>query len=363
MKLTFALTWIAILTNLTAISSVQAGIYVPGEPLAIPKNASFSQVRLILSELRALSIPDDASQPPTEASLRPIYIEMRKNLEAKFQTGTATPEEKLKLGGCLLRLNQPAKAIAYLESARKDLDSSSPLQHQLCFNLAMAFSFDDLLLERAIDMQKQGLQFFTKANEASFSNWHFKRRSELFYLKLLQEKQFARDRRASNQNTISSIFGDFESEWRKNKFSPGNVSTNFLDSFPPDALDLAITLLSCRPQDNNLFWLYGELLNAMGDSSSASKVLDELVNARQMSSNPELFEHSRSLRRFTAELKEQKVPIKTVQKEETSENEISTTPRTPLFGGDLKYLLVGIITGMVAGYIFQLQIRHWFNHK
>ncbi len=363
MKSTIPLLFMAILANFSAISRLQAGIYLPGEPLEIPRNATFSQVRLILSELGALSIPDDASQQQTETSLRPIYIEMRKNLEAKLQAGQATPEEKLKLGGCFLRLNQPAKAIACLESARKNLDSSSPLQPQFCFNLAMAFSFDDLFLDRAIDMQKQGLQFSTKSSETSFSKWNFQRRTELFYLKLLQEKQFARDRKINDQNTISSIFGNFQSEWKKNKFSSGSVSINFLDSFPPDALDLAIKLLSYRPQDNNLFWLYGELLNAMGDSSSASKVLDELVNARQMSSNPELFEHARSLRRFTLELNEQKSLIKIEQKEEPQEPESSTNPRTSLFSGDLKYLLVGVITGMIAGYIFQLQLRHWFKRK
>jgi hypothetical protein len=45
-------------------TSLLAGIYLQGEPLAIPKNASFAQIRLILSELRALGIPEDATQQP-----------------------------------------------------------------------------------------------------------------------------------------------------------------------------------------------------------------------------------------------------------------------------------------------------------
>jgi tetratricopeptide (TPR) repeat protein len=348
------------LTTLSCQTSLLAGIYLQGEPLAIPKNPSFAQVRLILSELRALGIPPDAAQQPTEASLRPIYIELNKELENKLNAGNATSEDKIRLGGCFLRLNQNAKAIACLESARKELTPDSNLQHQLYFNLAMAYASDDLLLERAIDYQKQGLQYFAKPLDTTFPNWQFNRRSELFFLKFLQEKQLNRDRRLGSQYSISSIFGDFESEWKKNKYIPGTASPGFLDSLAPDALDFAIKLLSCFPQDNNLFWLYGEILNVIGDANSAAKVLDELVNARQMSSNPVLFEHSRILRRQASEINEQ--PSKK-QDEIKPENEGATVVRPTLFSGDLKYLLVGFVSGIVVCYIAILQIKQWLAYK
>lgn len=360
MKRTFPFLILVSLATFCCKASLMAGIYLSGEPLAIPKNASFAQVRLILSELRALGIPTDATQQPTEASLRPIYIQLNKELETKLNAGSATSEEKIRLGGCFLRLNQAAKAIACLESARKELDASSSLQHQLYFNLAMAYSNDDLLLERAIDYQKQGLQSFPKPPDSPFPNWHFNRRSELFFLKFLQEKQLNRDRRLTSQNSITSIFGDFESEWKKNKYTPGTASPLFLDSLSPDALDLAIKLLSCFPQDNNLFWLYGEILNVTGDANSAAKVLDELVNARQMSSNPVLFEHSRILRRQASEINEQ---TKTKQDEITPEGEPPILVRPTLFSGDLKYLLVGFISGILVGYIALLQLKQWFAYK
>ena len=351
---------IATLATFSCNTSLLAGIYLQGEPLAIPKNASFAQVRLILSELRALAIPEDATQKPAEASLRPIYIQLNKELEAKLNAGSATPEEKIRLGACFLRLNQPSKAIACLESVRKELDPASTLQHQLYFNLAMAYSSDDLLLERAIDYQKQGLQYFPKPSDSTFTNWQLNRRSELFFLKFLQEKQLNRDRRITSPNSITSIFGDFESEWKKNKFTPGTASPTFLDSLYPDVLDFAIKLLSCFPQDNNLFWLYGEILNVTGDPNSAAKVLDELVNARQMSSNPILFEHSRILRRQASESKEQ---IKTKEEEIKPENDTPTLVKPTLFSGDLKYLLVGFISGIVVGYIGLLQLKQWFAYK
>jgi len=359
MKHSLSFSIFACLINVSCNTSLLAGIYLQGEPLAIPKNASFSQVRLILSELRALGIPADASQQPSEASLRPIYIQLNKELETKLNAGNATSEDKIRLGGCFLRLNQHAKAIACLESARKELTPTSVPQHQLYFNLAMAYASDDLLLERAIDYQKQGLQYFPKPPDTTFSNWQFNRRSELFFLKFLQEKQFNRDRRLSSQNSITSIFGAFESEWKKNKYTPGTASPSFLDSIAPDALDFAIKLLSCFPQDNNLFWLYGEILNVTGDSNSASKVLDELVNARQMSSNPILFEHSRILRRLASEINEQ--PKKS-QEEINPESDISPLIRPTLFSGDLKYLLVGFISGIVVCYIIILQVKKWFAY-
>ena len=169
-----------------------------------------------------------------------------------------------------------------------------------------------------------------------------------------------RDRKSSSQNTITNIFGDFESEWKKNKYTPGTASPIFLDSQNPDALDLAIKLLSCFPQDNNLFWLYGEILNATGDAGSAAKVLDELVNARQMSSNPVLFEHSRILRRHASENNEQANPK---QEAITLEGEPPSLIRPTLFSGDLKYLLVGFISGIVVGYIGLLQLKQWFAYN
>ena len=360
MKRTLPLLMLVGLASFSCKASLLAGIYLPGEPLAIPKNASFAQVRLILSELRALGIPTDATQQPAEASLRPIYLQLNKELESKLNAGSATSEDKIRLGGCFLRLNQPTKAIACLESARKELDANSALQHQLYFNLAMAYSSDDLLLERAIDYQKQGLLSFQKPPDSPFPIWQFNRRSELFFLKFLQEKQLNRDRKSSSQNTITNIFGDFESEWKKNKYTPGTASPIFLDSQNPDALDLAIKLLSCFPQDNNLFWLYGEILNATGDAGSAAKVLDELVNARQMSSNPVLFEHSRILRRHANENNEQANPK---QEAITLEGEPPSLIRPTLFSGDLKYLLVGFISGIVVGYIGLLQLKQWFAYK
>ena len=161
-----------------------------------------------------------------------------------------------------------------------------------------------------------------------------------------------RDRRITSPNSITSIFGDFESEWKKNKFTPGTASPFFLDSLYPDVLDFAVKLLSCFPQDNNLFWLYGEILNVTGDPNSAAKVLDELVNARQMSSNPILFEHSRILRRHASEAKEIK-----------PENDTPPPIKPTLFSGDLKYLLVGFISGIVVGYIGLLQLKQWFAYK
>ncbi|NBY03231.1 MAG: hypothetical protein EBQ87_14820, partial [Planctomycetes bacterium] len=228
MNHTFPLLILASLVTFSCNTSLLAGIYLQGEPLGIPKNASFAQVRLIISELRALGIPADATQQPTEASLRPIYIQLNKELETKFIAGSATLEEKIRLGGCFLRLNQPTKAIACLESARKELDPSSALHHQVYFNLAMAYASDDLLLERAIDYQKQGLQYFSKPPETTFHIWQSDRRFELFFLKFLQEKQVNRDRRLTAQNSITSIFGDFEAEWKKNKYTPGTASANFL---------------------------------------------------------------------------------------------------------------------------------------
>jgi len=89
-------------------------------------------------------------------------------------------------------------------------------------------------------------------------------------------------------------------------------------------------------------------------------VLDELVNARQMSSNPILFEHSRILRRQASESKEQ---TRTKEDEIKSENDTPTLLKPTLFSGDLKYLLVGFISGIVVGYIGLLQLKQWFAYK
>jgi hypothetical protein len=81
-----------------------------------------------------------------------------------------------------------------------------------------------------------------------------------------------------------------------------------------------------------------------------------------MSSNPILFEHSRILRRQASESKEQ-TKTKTKEEEIKPENDTPTLVKPTLFSGDLKYLLVGFISGIVVGYIVLLQLKQWFAYK
>lgn len=342
---------------LVAFGVAHADIIIPGEPLFVPRNPSFGQVRLLLSETRALGIPANAPGQVGESALRPIYQKLQKELEEKTASKDWSLEDACRLGGVLIRLNQHGKAIPVLEKALRGCEEASPWFAPLSLNLAMAYASDDLLLDRAILYQKQGMAALSNpAGSQSVSAWQFQRRVEVVFLKFLQERQLSRNSR----NTFSSlkVFGDLENQWPKGDYPKSPVTLSFLDQLSPDALDIALRLVLAFPMDNQVYWLYGEILLLFGEPQSASSVFDELINARQMSSNPVLFDHSRKLKRYLADLPaaKSKAEEKSNAKEEPANAEKSAGPNN-LFSGDLRYLLVGFLSGMVALFLIQLQVR------
>ena len=360
--LSFSRIFFCIFLIVAVCSSVRADVFVPGEPLFVPPKPSFSQVRLLLSEVRSLVIPKGALVVGGESALKPIYEKLLNDLEAKSGSNDFSVEDAVKLGGVFIRLNMHSKSVPVLEKALRQCDENSEWYAPLSFNLAMAYAADDLLLDRSITYQRQGLAALTAPRKnQSFSAWQQQRRLEIIFLKWFQEKLFQRDRKKTF--SIGTLFGNLEEQWQKSDYPVKPVSMAFQDQLPPDALESTFRLVLAFPMDNQLYWLFGEMLLIQGDPQSASSVLDELVNARQMSSSQVLFDHSRKLKRF---LEQSPPKEEIIQKEQSipeqgsGKNDSSSVP-PGIFMGDLRYLLVGFLSGILVCYLMQLQLKQWFR--
>ena len=332
---------------------------MPGEPPLLPPNPTFSQTRLVLSELRGLAMAEQSEQLKAQSGLYPFYSGLRKTVEEKIAQGKATLDEEIQLGGCLLRLNQPAKAMAVLEAAWKKAPADFPSKHLLLANLATAYGVNDLFIDRAVDTQRDAIKAWP-GPEKDFKKWEAAFRAEVVFLKLLQEKQLKGNSRERPEDAPPAVFGNFSNEWKKSTFQPGKTSIAFYERFPPDSMEICSLFLTWLPLDNQLYWLYGELLNATGDKIAAGKVLDELINARQMSNSPALFEHSKILRRQSAEGPLEKDAPRPEKKGEDSPSKEAEKPRN-LLGGDLRFLVVGLIAGIFTCFILQKQFKQWLG--
>jgi hypothetical protein len=82
-------------------------------------------------------------------------------------------------------------------------------------------------------------------------------------------------------------------------YVPGRLTPEDQKKLPADALGIVEQLLLWMPGDTRLYWQYGELLNAKGDTSQAAQVMDECLWNRRYDA-PLLRQHRQILREAVA---------------------------------------------------------------
>jgi tetratricopeptide (TPR) repeat protein len=221
------------------------------------------------------------------------------DLEAKKRAGSLSPEERINLGACLIRLGRLDPAIGVLEEALRVVPADADCRFLILANLASAYQERADLLPRAIATQTMALKAWPRLWAGWGSEeWNWYRRAETYALKLMQLRQNewrnAAGRPVTYQ-TVDALFPGVRFVGPGGHYEAGTIDFDMWNQLPRDADALVRQLVLWQPSDDRLFWLYGELLNAAGDVEFAFQVLKELVDARRQGGR-ELYEHRRVLR-------------------------------------------------------------------
>ncbi|HZV03807.1 MAG TPA: tetratricopeptide repeat protein [Gemmataceae bacterium] len=294
----------AILMGILAqAGSLQAGVYNLDAPRKYPRD--YAQVNALdpiwrvlvhLGELRAVH---DAAKAPYKAdSLRAAYEKQLADLETRQRDGLLTPTDRVNMGACLIRMGRFPKARELLEESLRVVPPDDSVYFLLLLNLASAYQEDDALLQRAIDLQTQGLRnwpaMFPGWNRWESSWYRHAEQYALTLMRLRQREQIRNGGRSVNElPPLDDLFGNVRFVGSSGNYEAGGIAFEQWNKLPVDAERIVLQLLLWRPLDPRLNWLYGELLNARGQVDWAFSVLDF---CKQLASNRELRQHHVVLR-------------------------------------------------------------------
>jgi tetratricopeptide (TPR) repeat protein len=254
---------------LASAASARAGVYVLSEEPYFHRLVTFRDAKFILSDLRGC---DERGKTP--AQLNPVprskhaeYRALVDRLAPRERDGSLSTPERIDLGGCYVRLGRFNDAVRVLEAG----DRTNFL---ILLNLAAAYQGLNEL-QRAIDYQERALAAWP-AVWAGWTtvDWNWYRRVERYYLTLLQLRRGGNNR----GDTLENVFPRVRFVGPSGKYEAGNLALRSQDELPPDANLIALQLVLWLPQDDGVYWLFGEILNARGEVDAASSILNELVD-------------------------------------------------------------------------------------
>lgn len=273
---------------LTAVPAASAGVYTEFDAFSLP---SLDKLPFWLQELRGVVI--DPRKPAKPQTMKAAYQEIVATLEAKQARGDLSTLDRINLGGAYLRMGLFNEANEVLRQA----DQS----HFLVLANRASASFGLGEFNQAVDYQRQALKAWPKVWAWWNTNqlkWY--RRAEGYYLTFLElrahESAQRADGRAVAITTVDRIFPKVRFVGPSGRYEAGALADNMRAALPDDALPLVTQLVLWQPLDLRLFWLLGEVLNALGQIKPAYMILDETVRARNGSGIPELMQHRRVLR-------------------------------------------------------------------
>jgi len=375
------------LAILTWADPLRAGVYNLDPPQsgypsdfvqATARNPSTALV--YLGDLRSSKDPP-ANAPKTEPTLlRAAYLRQVAELEAKQNAGGLSPEDRVNLGACLLRLGRIPQATAVLEEAERLVPADAPCRCFLLANLASAYQENDDLLQRAIDTQQQALKIWP----TEWPKWKpgeglWYRRAETYALKLMRLRQ-AEQRRAAGRpsdfQTVDDLFPGVRFVGPKGNYEAGRIDFVQWNELPFDAESIVLQLVFWRPFDDRLYWQYGELLNAGSRVDFAYRVLNELFAGRQRTQQREIQQHYRILRTARESATESANPMTadwglwlgrtgSVRDQSSPVADAPGSPEQPSRGAlpDWRLISVSFATGMVVAVLAVLQWQQWRRRR
>lgn len=290
--------FLAIAFWLAIAAPAPAGLYFTDDviPYPVPNDHKAFMIELTRLRPRPPARPDQqaAGQPQPSTDRRQQAVD---RLETREKEGLLTLDDRINLSGYYVLIGQYEKARdLLLPLVNPALVNPGRDDFRVHSNLATAYHrLSDF--EKAIQHVEIALKLWPKLHPGwTVKQLAWYRRIEEYYLTLLNTRNVEVHRRLP-QDTIDEIFPDVRFAERRGDYLIGGVRDAVRMRLPPDALDIVRQLLFWNPTDQRLFWLYGELLNADGDTESAFSVLDGPVFSTGLN-YPLLREHRTAHVRF-----------------------------------------------------------------
>lgn len=251
-------------------TTLRAGLYYSGEALAeLP-----SQWRGFLLDQRMLR--QIATPPRQGVPLNPARQRYQREAERLSRLGTAlTADQVADLGALLVRLGEPAKAVAILRVGQRKY----PVHFRIAANLGTAW-------------QQQGepsqaaacLQVAVRLAPPDL------RRVEEFHLRLLQQRL----REGAGARGLDDLFGlRYVGDVEVNGSVQGAAPQR--DRLPADAVAITQRLALWLPADARLLWQLAELAAAHGEVRMSAAIMDGCVTELGLD-DPNLRRHRRQMR-------------------------------------------------------------------
>jgi tetratricopeptide (TPR) repeat protein len=338
-------------------SPLQAGLYLPAVPTQGPeispqgvKPLPFSLLRRdVLEDLLRIGNP----QPP-ESTVRRQFLKGRDELQAKQRRGPLSQEDQMNLSGYLIRLRQFQEAI----------DLLTPVATRECRNF-MVFA-NLATAEQQAGHLERAISHLEQAQDVWPSQWpdmtpeqlRWFQQVERYQLRLLRQR-WAETRLGKPPAGMDTLFTKDEQPIRyigdSGHFEAGKIAPAERDKLPADALAILQQLLIWLPDDARLYWQMGELLNAMGDVSSAAIVFDDCVWRRRLD-DPELRQHRQIVAEAAQAMSQESVM-------EDVDGSSGSTPSNDWLPDRNKLWTVGSIFAIIAVVMIYFQFREFRRRR
>jgi tetratricopeptide (TPR) repeat protein len=283
-------------------SFANAGVYSTVEPKwkLSRDHISLFQAQT-LTPLKQLASPEAKDLWQKYEYLVAIGLLAAKDPPPRGQPDNLTPEERLDLGACLLRIRYPGKqmpekAIAILNAGvERDRDNFLIMSTLGTANL-MAGEYQragDWLSEANRYWGKPWDKLDPKQRQFLEQSMGWKPEDFAWFSKCEQfQRQLVRLRSRELRKgpltlakALERLDPLFDSDPKKplrfigesGKPEVGKIAAAEKAKLPPDAIEIVEQLLVWTPDDLRLYWLLGELFNAEGDVDSARIVYEELL--------------------------------------------------------------------------------------
>jgi tetratricopeptide (TPR) repeat protein len=239
---------------------------------------NFNRFREDLILLRQIGI--DEVQTPHNKRLALIAI------LGKSPPSNLTVEQRLNLGAYLVRLRRYRDSAAVLSPAMRQ-DAGNFL---ILANLGTAEFLDgqpvraaaylaDALRAWPEDWEKLGAErrkWLTQIgwDRTAYLNY---RTAEKYHLDLvnLRTREPAKD---GLPQAPDNLFGPVQFVGESGKYEAGKLASAERAKLPDRALEIVQQLVLWMPDDTRLYWLLGELFNAVGDAPAALQIFEEVAN-------------------------------------------------------------------------------------
>jgi hypothetical protein len=279
----------------------QAGIYLTDEPPPPALPPDFPTVKKWLVEARSVPL----EKVEQDSLWRAHYRNLAARLENKQKQGGLLLPDRIDLGACYLRMNRHRDAKRVLEDAER-LSTDDWNQRFLLFaNLATTYhglaesEQQPLYFDQAVAYQKKALALWPQIYSAWPQAWMGLnyRRSEVFYLRLLELRRDEHRRRPGVRTfeQVDDLFAGVRFLGPDGEYEAGRISWDSWDKLPVDAAQILFQLMMWLPFDDRLFWLFGEVRNAHNQVIDAYAVVDDLVTKRKIAGVRELNRHRQVL--------------------------------------------------------------------